>query len=117
MKLGKNAQAVLLRIYIGESERYEGKPLSRYLIELFRKEGFYGATVLRGIAGFGKTSRVHTHSILRLSADLPVVVEVVDSREKIEEIKPVLEEIISGGLVTEEEVTVCFYRGDDGERE
>lgn len=112
MKLGKNARAVLLRIYIGESDRYEGKPLHRYLVELFRKEGFYGVTVLRGIAGFGKTSRVHTASILRLSADLPVVVEVVDSKEKIEEIKPVLEKVIEGGLVTEEEVTICFYRGE-----
>jgi PII-like signaling protein len=117
MKLGKNAQAVLLRIYIGESDQYEGKPLYHYLVELFRKEGFYGTTVLRGITGFGKTSRIHTHSILRLSADLPVIVEVVDSREKIEEIKPVLEKIIVGGLVTEEEVTVCFYHGDDEEKE
>jgi len=111
MKLDKDAKAVLLRIYIGESDRYEGKPLYRYLVELFRKEGFYGATVLRGIAGFGETSLIHTTSILRLSTDLPVVVEVVDSREKIEGIKPTLERIISGGLVTEEEVTVCFYHG------
>lgn len=115
MKLGKNARAVLLRIYIGESDRYGGKPLYRYLVELFRKKGFYGVTVLRGIAGFGKTSRVHTPSILRLSTDLPVVVEVVDSKEKIEEIKPALEQIIRGGLVTEEDVTVCFYRGKETE--
>lgn len=116
MKLEKNAHAVLLRIYIGEADRYEGKPLYRYLVELFRKEEFYGVTVLRGIAGFGKTSRVHTPSILRLSTDLPVVVEVVDSHEKIEEIKPVLEEIIKGGLVTEEDVTICFYRGKGTEQ-
>lgn len=115
MKLEKNAKAVLLRIYIGESDRYEGKPLYRYLVELFRKEGFYGTTVLRGITGFGMTSRIHSHSILRLSTDLPVVVEVVDSREKIEQIKPALEEIISGGLVTEEDVTICFYRSDEDE--
>ncbi|GAB7014862.1 DUF190 domain-containing protein [Methanogenium cariaci] len=111
MKLDKNAPAIMLRIYIGESDRYEGKPLYRYLVELFEKEGFYGATVLRGITGFGETSRIHTTKILRLSTDLPVVVEVVDSREKIDQIKPRLEQIISGGLVTEQEVTVWMYRG------
>lgn len=101
----------MLRIYIGESDHYEGKPLHRYLVEFFKKEGFCGATVLRGISGFGATSRIHTTSILRLSTDLPVVVEVVDSREKIEMIKPRLDVIISGGLVTEQEVTVLVYRG------
>lgn len=99
MELKNNSPAVLLRIYIGESDRYGGKPLYRYLIELFKKEGFYGATVLRGITGFGKTSLIHTSAILRLSTDLPIVVEVVDSREKIDQIKPQLLKIISGGLV------------------
>jgi len=112
MKLDGGAQAILLRIYIGESDRYEGKPLYRYLVEFFKREGFYGATVLRGITGFGETSRIHTTSVLRLSTDLPVVVEVVDSREKIDQIKPKLEGIISGGLVTEQEVTVRVYRGE-----
>jgi hypothetical protein len=112
MKLNQNAAAVMLRIYIGESDRYEGKSLYRYLVELFKKEGFYGATVLRGITGFGETSRIHTTTILRLSTDLPVVVEVVDSREKIDQIKPKLETIISGGLITEQEVTVWVYRGE-----
>ncbi len=112
MKLDRNAQAILLRIYIGESDRYEGKPLYRYLVELFKREGFYGATVLRGITGFGETSRIHTTSVLRLSTDLPVVVEVVDSREKIDQIKPKLEKAISGGLIIEQEVTVWAYRGE-----
>ncbi|MDK2916665.1 MAG: uncharacterized protein PWR25_1222 [Euryarchaeota archaeon] len=112
MKLDRNARAILLRIYIGESDRYEGKPLYRYLVELFKREGFYGATVLRGITGFGETSRIHTTSVLRLSTDLPVVVEVVDSQEKIDQIKPKLEKIISGGLVTEQGVTIWAYRGE-----
>ncbi|MFA5397733.1 MAG: DUF190 domain-containing protein [Methanomicrobiales archaeon] len=111
MNLNKNTAAVMLRIYIGESDHYEGKPLYRYLVEFFKKEGLCGATVLRGISGFGATSRIHTTSILRLSTDLPVIVEVVDSREKIEMIKPRLDVIISGGLVTEQEVTVLVYRG------
>ena len=115
MKLERNSKAVLLRIYIGESDRYKGKPLYRHLVELFKKEGFYGATVLRGITGFGQTSNVHTTSILRLSTDLPIVVEVVDSREKIDEIKPVLDEIIKGGLIIEQEVEVWAYRGKEDE--
>ena len=111
MKLERNSKAVLLRIYIGESDRYKGKPLYRYLVETFRKEGFYGATALRGITGFGQTSHVHTTSILRLSTDLPVVIEVVDSHEKIDEIKPLLDEVVSGGLITEQEVDILIYRG------
>lgn len=110
MMLDKGSKAVLLRIYIGESDRYKGKPLFLYLIEFLRKNGLYGATAIRGITGFGATSRVHTASILRLSVDLPVIIEVVDSKEKVEEIKPMLEEIIDGGLVTEQEVEICFYR-------
>jgi PII-like signaling protein len=113
MKLERNSKAILLRIYIGESDRYKGKPLYRHLVELFKKEGFYGATALRGITGFGQTSNVHTNSILRLSTDLPIVIEVVDSREKIDQIKPVLDEIVTGGLITEQEVEVWAYRGKE----
>lgn len=110
MMLKKGSKAVLLKIYIGESDRYKGKPLFQYLMDFFHKNGFYGATVMRGITGFGATSRVHTSSILRLSTNLPVIIEVVDSEEMIEKIKPVLEEIIDGGLVIQQEVEICFYR-------
>ncbi|MBN1432823.1 MAG: DUF190 domain-containing protein [Methanomicrobiaceae archaeon] len=109
MELKRRAEAVLLRIYIGESDRYKGKPLYKYLVELFKREGFYGATVLRGISGFGKTSMIHSSAILRLSTDLPVVIEVVDSQEKIDQIKPLLEEIVSGGLIIEQDVRIWLY--------
>ena len=108
----KEEEAVLLRIFIGESDRYEGKPLYKYLVEMFKKEGLAGATVLRGIYGFGETSRIHTTSILRLSTDLPIVIEVVDKKEKIEKVKPRLMEIIGEGIVTEEKVRIVLYRGN-----
>ncbi|MBT5551136.1 MAG: DUF190 domain-containing protein [Nitrospina sp.] len=107
----KESDAVLLRIFIGESDKYEGVPLSRYLVELFKKEGLAGATVLRGLSGFGKSSKLHTTSILRLSDDLPIVVEVVDRKENIERIKPKLDNVIEEGLITEEEVKIILYEG------
>ena len=108
----RETEATLLRIFIGESDRYEGKPLFRYLVEFFKKEGLAGATVLRGILGFGRTSVIHTTSVLRLSTDLPIVVEVVDKKEKIEKIKPKLAEIVREGLITEEKVRIIFYEGE-----
>ncbi|MBP2133460.1 PII-like signaling protein [Methanomicrobium sp. W14] len=113
MMLKKGSKAVLLKIYIGESDRYRGKPLFQYLIDFFSEKGLYGATATRGITGFGATSRIHTSSIIRLSSDLPVVIEVVDSEEKINEIKPFLEEIIGGGLVIQQEAEVCYYRSKE----
>jgi len=107
----REEEAVLLRIFIGESDRYRGKPLYQYLLEMFRKEGLSGATVFRGIAGFGKKSVLQTTSILRLSTDLPIVIEVVDTREKIERIKPIIDEAVKEGLVTEEKVRVFLYEG------
>ncbi|MCK5826778.1 MAG: DUF190 domain-containing protein, partial [Desulfuromusa sp.] len=86
------------------------KPLYKVLLELFREEGFAGATVLRGIAGFGPKSVLHTDSLLRLSQDLPLVIEVVDSDEKIEQIIPRLDEMLQGGMVTLEKARVIFYR-------
>lgn len=108
----KGTEAVLLRIFIGESGRYHGKPLYGHLLEMLKKEGLAGATVLRGINGFGKTSKIHTTSILRLSTDLPVVIEVIDKKENIEKIKPKLGEIITGGLITEEKVNIILYEGN-----
>jgi uncharacterized protein len=107
----KESDAILLRIFIGESDKYEGMPLSRYLVELFKKEGMAGATVLRGISGYGKSSKLHTTSILRLSDDLPIVIEVVDRKENIERIKPKLDNVIEEGLITEEEVKIILYEG------
>jgi hypothetical protein len=108
----KESEAVLLRIFIGEEDRYEGKPLYKYLVEWFREEGLAGATVLRGITGFGKSSHIHTTTILRLSTDLPIVIEVADKRENIERIKPKLEGIIEKGLITEEKIKIVYYEGN-----
>jgi hypothetical protein len=101
----------LLRIFIGESDRWHGKPLYQAIVERVREEGLAGATVLRGIEGFGADSRLHTARILRLSEDLPVVVEIVDSAEQIERVLPVLDEMVGEGMVTLERVEVIAYRG------
>jgi len=101
----------LLRIFVGESDRWQGKPLYQAIVERVRQEGLAGATVIRGIEGFGADSRLHTARILRLSEDLPVVVEIVDSAEQIERILPVLDEMVGEGMVTVERVEVIAYRG------
>jgi hypothetical protein len=99
-----------MRIHIGESDKWHGKPLYEAIISLLRKEGFAGATVLRGVGGYGSASVYHTDKILRLSQDLPIVVEVVEYTEKIEKILPQLDEMIGGGLITLEKVRVILYR-------
>ncbi len=115
MKLPSEAQ--LLRIYIGESDKHHGKPLYQTIVEEARKLGLAGATVLRGIMGFGATSRVHTARILRLSEDLPVVVEIVDTGEQLAKLLPILDSLITEGLVTMERVQVITYRhGSQGEK-
>ncbi len=106
------SEAVLLRIYIGESDEYEGTALYRHIVELLRREGMAGATVLRGIAGFGKSSRLHTTSILRLSTDLPIVIEVADTEAHIARAKELIGPIITQGLVTEERVKIITYCGE-----
>ena len=103
--------AVLLRIFIGESDRWEHKPLYEAIVLKAREEHLAGTTVLRGPMGFGKSSRLHTAKILRLSMDLPIVIEIVDSEEKINTFLPSLDKMISGGLVTLEKVKVLQYRG------
>lgn len=103
---------VLMRIFIGESDRFEHKPLYEALVELLRKEGFAGATVLRGLCGFGAHSVFHTQKLLDLSADLPLVVEVVDSQEKINAIMPRIDEMMGGGMITLEKATVIRYTHD-----
>ena len=104
---------VLMRIFIGENDRYDHKPLYEALVEMFRKEGFAGTTVLRGISGFGAHSVYHTQKLLDLSADLPLIVEVVDSKEKIESIMPRLDEMMGGGMITLEKATVIRYSHDE----
>lgn len=104
----------LLRIFVGESDRYEGRPLYQAIVEVLRREGLAGATVLRGIEGFGKSSHLHTAHILRLSDDLPIVIECVDTFEKIQSIFPTLDAMIGDGLVTMERVDVWVYRANEG---
>lgn len=101
----------LLRIFIGESDRWHGRPLYQAIVERVRQEGLAGATVIRGIEGFGADSRLHTARILRLSEDLPVLIEIVDSAEQIDRILPVLDEMVGEGMVTVERVEVIAYRG------
>src|SRR5215469_6279026 len=107
-------EAVLLRIFIGESDRWEHKPLYEAIVLAAREAHLAGATVLRGPMGFGKSSRLHTAKILRLSMDLPLVIEIVDSEEKIQGFLPLLDQMMKGGLVTLEKVRVIDYRADPG---
>jgi PII-like signaling protein len=102
-------EAILLRIFIGESDRWKHKPLYEAIVLKARELHLAGATVLRGPMGFGKSSRLHTAKILRLSMDLPLVIEVVDAEGKIREFLPVLQEMMSGGMVTLEKVKVIRY--------
>ena len=104
-------EAVLLRIFIGESDRWEGRSLAEAIVLKAREMHLGGATVLRGPMGFGKTSRLHTAGILNLSTDLPMVIEIVDSEAAINTFLPVLDGMITGGLVTLEKVRVLHYRG------
>ncbi|MBU1157411.1 MAG: DUF190 domain-containing protein [Proteobacteria bacterium] len=107
-------EAELLRVFIGESDKYQGRLLYELIVEKARKEGLAGATVYRGILGFGANSRVHTTKVLRLSEDLPVVVEIVDATEKIQAFLPWLDGVIKEGLVTLEKATVIAYRHNSG---
>jgi uncharacterized protein len=105
-------EQVLMRIFIGESDVAEGKMLHMALLELFKKRGLAGATVLRGIAGFGAHSRIHSAHLLQLSQDLPVIVEIVDSQEHLDGILPEVEKLMSGGLITLEKARVIRYSPD-----
>lgn len=107
----------LMRIFLGESDRcadgpHRGKPLYEAILLTLREKGFAGATVVRGIAGFGASARIHTDRILRLSSDLPVIVEVVEEEERIRDVLSLLDEMIGGGLITLEKAHVILYRPD-----
>ena len=106
----------LLRIFVGESDTWHGRPLYEAIVARVRKEGLAGATVLRGIEGFGAHSRIHSSRILRLSQDLPIVIELVDTAENIDRVLPILDEMVSEGMVTLERVEVIAYRAPAEDR-
>lgn len=103
-------EGVLLRVFIGESDRHEGKPVYEQIVQKARQLGLAGATVIRGIMGYGAASRIHTAKVLRLSEDLPVVVEIVDTEANIDKLLPFLDEVVTEGLVTMEEAKIIKYR-------
>lgn len=103
----------LLRIFIGESDRHENMPLFEWIVRKAREQGIAGATVIRGLEGYGARSLLHTTKILRLSSDLPVIIEIVDTAEKIEAFLPQIDAAIGEGLATVEKVEVRFYRGGE----
>ena len=104
----------LWRVFVGESDKHGKKPLYQAIVELLRERGLAGATVLRGVEGFGAHSRLHTHRILQLSEDLPMVIECADTAERIDEVLPLLDEMVSEGMVTLEPVEIIAYRAGEG---
>lgn len=104
-----DGEQVLVRIFIGEGDKWHRRPLSEALLERLRREGFAGATVFHGVAGFGARSVLHTSHLLRLSEDLPVVIEIVDTEEHVERLLPILDEMVSEGMVTLEKARVVKY--------
>jgi PII-like signaling protein len=110
-----SGELTLMRIFIGESDRHGHLPLYEALVQFLRKEGFAGATVLRGVAGFGAHSVYHTDKLLRLSMDLPMVVEVVDRQEKIDAAMPKIDEMMNGGMITLEKAKVIRYSHPGGD--
>ena len=115
MHLPQTAERI--RIFIGESDKHKGRPLYEVIVEKARAQGLAGATVLKGVSGFGANSLVHTSKILRLSEDLPLVVEIVDETEKIDAFLPELDAMLTEGLVTREPVRVLFYRHNNGKKQ
>ena len=107
---GLKGERVLMRVHIGERDKYKGKPLYAAIVELLRRKGYAGATVYRGIMGFGASSTVHTDRIEVLSLDLPIVVECIETTERIDAVLPELDEMIGGGLITLERANVIMYR-------
>ena len=107
---GLTGERTLMRIHLGERDKHQGRPLYEAIVHLLRSRGFAGATVFRGIMGFGASAGLHTEKVLRLSLDLPIVVECVDTEERIQEILPELDRMIGGGLITLERARVIVYR-------
>lgn len=111
MKMDGEGQ--LVRIFVGEDDRWEGRPLYEAIVHKARETGLAGATVLRGLEGFGASSRIHTTSILRLSQDLPLVIEIVDKAEQIDKFLPVLDDMVKEGMITIEKVRIIAYRSGE----
>lgn len=111
MKIPREGQ--LLRVFVGESDRWKGQPLFEAIVQEAHRQGLAGATVFRGFEGFGASSRIHTSRILRLADDLPILVEIVDAEDKIQAFLPTLDEMVQEGLVTVEKATVIFYRAGE----
>jgi PII-like signaling protein len=109
--------ALLARIYIGESDHYDGQPLYEAIVALLRERGVAGATVLRGIEGYGRAARLHTTRILRLSEDLPILIEVIDREDRLRAVLPEIDAMVEGGLITLEKVEVIAYRSPNSEKE
>lgn len=107
------AEGKLLRIFIGEQDKWYGKPLYEEIVLLAKKEGMAGSTAIKGFMGFGRNSHMHTSKLLRLSEDLPVVIEIVDSEEKLNQFISHLDEMVKEGLITLEKATVVMYRAND----
>ncbi|MEZ4413008.1 MAG: DUF190 domain-containing protein [Gemmatimonadales bacterium] len=110
---GLSGEGTLMRIHIGERDKHEGKPLHAAIVELLRSRGLAGATATRAIMGYGANARLHTDSVLRLSLDLPIVVECVDTEEKIQAVLPDIDAMMEGGLITLERVRVIAYRSHE----
>jgi len=104
-----DGEQVLMRIFIGEADRHDGRPLYQALVEMFRHEKLAGVTVLRGVVGFGAKSHLHTTHLLRLSQDLPIVIEVVDGQENLDRVMPAIDRMVAEGLITMEKVRVLRY--------
>lgn len=102
----------LLRVFIGESDKHGGMPLYEFLIRKAKEQGLAGATVLRGMEGFGASSRIHSAKLLELSTDLPIVIEIVDTLDKIEKFMPLVDELVKEGMATLEKVQIRFYRAN-----
>ena len=109
---GFKGERVLMRIHIGERDKYKGKPLYQEIVELLRRKHYAGATVIRAVMGFGASSRIHTDHILELSSDLPIIIECIETEDNIEAVLPELDEMIGGGLITLERAKVIMYRPD-----
>src|SRR3982751_2428389 len=114
---GLTGERVLMRIHIGERDKYNGHPLCSEIVQLLRRKHYAGATVYRAIMGFGASSHIRTDRFLELSVDLPIVVECIETEERIQEILPEIDAMIGGGLITLERARVIMYRADVPERE
>jgi len=114
---GLTGERTLMRIHIGERDKFDGKPLYQQIVELLRKKKYAGATAYRGIMGFGASSKLHTDRFLELSHDLPVLVECIETEQRIKEILPELDNMIGGGLITLERAKVIMYRPHSADEE